>query len=68
MFSRMKQKYIPNQDRNPDHLNSSNNNQSKHMFNRPYLSANRTYLYQQESVIENFLSISQVPVNIFTHL
>ena len=68
MFLRMKQKYIPNQDRISGYLNSSNNNQSKHMFNRPYLSANRTYLYQQEGVIETFLSTSQLPVNIFTHL
>ena len=67
MFLRMKQKYIPNQDRNPDHLNSSNNNQSKHMFNRPYLSANRTYLYQQEGVIGTFVSTSQLLANIATH-
>ena len=68
MFSRMKHKYIARLDRTPGHLNSSNKNQSKHMFNRPYLSANPTYLYQQESVIENFVSTSQLPANIFTHL
>ncbi|KKO73666.1 hypothetical protein AAJ76_3310001240 [Vairimorpha ceranae] len=68
MFSRMKHKYIARQDRTPGNLNSSNKNQSKRVFYKPYLSANRTYLYQQEGVIETFLSTSQLPVNIATHL
>ena len=67
MFSRIQHKYIARQDRTSGYLNSSNKNQSKHIFNKPYLSDNRTYLYQQESVIENFLSTSQLPVNIATH-
>ena len=67
MFSRMKQKYIPNQDKNPDHLNLFNKNQSKRVFYKPYLSANRTYLYQQEGVIGTFVSTSQLLANIATH-
>ncbi|KKO74009.1 hypothetical protein AAJ76_1410001245 [Vairimorpha ceranae] len=67
MFFRMKHKYIPKQNRTSGHLNSSNNDQSKRVFNRPYLVL-RSYFHQQESVIENFVSTSQLPVNIFTHL
>ena len=45
IFFRMKQKYIPNQDKNPDHLNLSNKNQSKRIFSRPYLSANQNFFH-----------------------